>query len=215
MALTTAARTHVSALSFFIAAILFVTYPALRPFSDEKSLQGAEAFASQEWVLSHIFGMIAFMLLPLGLFGIHRALEGSTGATFSYWGFVLSAIGVGLILPYYGGETFGLYAIGQEALTQQSADLMSQAVVVRSGAGLVMFVIGLLLLLIASILLAIGIWKSSKLPKMSGFLFVLGMCLYLPQFFFDQPLRVAHGALVAISCIWLAVVLWSNRNNAP
>jgi hypothetical protein len=29
----------------------------------------------------------------------------------------LSWIGIGLTLPYYGGEAYGLHTIGQEALT--------------------------------------------------------------------------------------------------
>ncbi|WP_404456513.1 hypothetical protein [Oceanobacillus kapialis] len=205
---------YASMLSLLISAILFVLYPALRPFSDESSLQGAEAFASPEWVLSHVFGIIAFMLLPIGIYGIHRSLEGTAGYVLAYWGFLLTVIGVGLILPYYGGETYGLFAIGQEAIHRQSAELLSQADVVRGGVGMVMFGIGLFLLPLASIILAIAIWKSGSYQKASGLLFALGMCLYLPQFFFDQPVRVAHGAVVAIGCIWLAVGLWSSRSGS-
>lgn len=44
-------RIRISAFSFVISAILFVLYPAIRPFSDEASLQGAAAFASTEWMV--------------------------------------------------------------------------------------------------------------------------------------------------------------------
>jgi hypothetical protein len=39
-------RVRLGALSLAVSGILFVLYPLLRPFSEESSLQGAEAFAS-------------------------------------------------------------------------------------------------------------------------------------------------------------------------
>ncbi|WP_062051938.1 hypothetical protein [Bacillus sp. JCM 19034] len=200
---------HFSSISLVISGILFVLYPALRPFSDESSLQGAAAFSSTEWLLSHILAIVAFTLLPLGFYGFQYSLQNSL----TYWAFVFCLVGVGLTLPFYGGETFGLYAIGLEAINQQSVDLLSQADIVRSGFGLVMFVIGLLLVAIAAILLTIALWTSNKYLKFSGIPLTLGMILYLPQFFFDQPLRVTHGMLVAIGCIWIAIELWSKRND--
>jgi len=53
---------------------------------------------------------------------------------------------VGLILPYYGAEMFGLRAIGQEALRQHSSALLSLVDTVRLGPGAIVFVVGLLLL---------------------------------------------------------------------
>lgn len=200
---------HLSASSLILSGILFVLYPALRPFSDETTLQGAAAFSSTEWLVSHILAIIAFILLPLGFLGVHYSLQ----KTLTFSAFVFCLIGVGLTLPFYGGETFGLYAIGLEAINQQSADLISQADIVRSGVGLIMFVIGLFLVGIASLMLAVAIWKSGKHQKIIGIPLALGMCLYLPQFFFDQPLRVTHGTLVALGCILLAIELWRKSNN--
>ncbi|WP_156289379.1 hypothetical protein [Oceanobacillus salinisoli] len=205
-------RIHLSALSLVISGILFVIYPALRPYSDEISMEGATAFASTEWLVAHMLAIVAFTLLPLGLLGFHNSLQGTNVRSFTYWALVLCLLGIGLTLPFYGGETFGLHAIGQEAIKQQSAALLSQADIVRSGAGLVMFLIGLLLLAIASIILAIAIWKSGKYPKWMGLPFAIGMSLYIPQFLAGQPLRITHGLLVSLGCIWIAVGLWRNRN---
>ncbi|SER25340.1 hypothetical protein SAMN04487944_10282 [Gracilibacillus ureilyticus] len=207
-------RIRISALSFMFSGILFVLYPAVRPFSDETSLEGATAFASTEWLVAHILAMIAFTLLPIGLLGIHYSLEGTPVFTLTYWTLITCILGVGLILPFYGGETFGLQAIGEEAVSQQSAALISQAETVRSGTGLVMFALGLLLLAIFAILLAVAFWKSGNYTKMSGIPFAIGMCLYLPQFFFNQPVRIFHGLLVAIGCIWIAVDLWRRNHKS-
>ncbi|MDQ0230893.1 hypothetical protein [Metabacillus malikii] len=201
-------QTHLGVFSLSISGILFVLYPAIRPFSDEKTLQGASAFASNEWLLAHLLAIFAFTLLPLGIYSIHSSLLRSNLSTLTYWALISCIIGVGLTLPFYGGETFGLQAIGQEAFNQQSADLLSQAEVVRSGTGLILFLVGLLLLALSSILVAIALWKSYAHMKWSGIPLSIGMLLYIPQFFFNQPIRVAHGFLVAVGCVLLAVTLW-------
>jgi hypothetical protein len=206
--LTHVSRIRLSALSLSISGILFVLYPAIRPFSDEGSLKGAAAFASTEWLVAHMLAMVAFTLLPLGLLGLYHSLQDTAEKSLAYSTVVLCMIGTGLTLPFYGGEAYGLHAIGQEALRQQSTDLVSLADVVRSGPGLIMFVIGILLLTIAAIIVAITIWRSGSYQKWSGIPFALGMALYIPQFFAGQPIRIAHGLLVTLGCLWIAVGLW-------
>lgn len=201
-------RIRFRALAFVVAGILFVLYPAIRPFSDEASMQGAAAFASTAWLVAHTLAIIAFTLLPLGLLGVQTTLEETAAKSLGYWSVVLSVMGVGLTLPFYGGETSGLHAIGQEALRQQTAALLSLAGVVRSGAGLVIFLIGLLLLAAAASVVAMAIWRSGRYAKWSGIPFAVGIALYIPQFFGTQPLRVAHGVLVALGCLWIAAGLW-------
>jgi hypothetical protein len=203
-----AQRFCLSAAAFSVAGILFALYPAIRPFSDEASLQGAAAFASAEWLIAHILAVVAFTLLPLGLLGLELAMQKAVSERQAYRAVVLSLIGVGLTLPFYGGEAYGLRAIGQEAIERESAALLSQAAIVRSGAGLGVFLMGLLLLAIATVMTAVAVWKSDQFSKYSGIPLAVGVGLYIPQFFWTQPLRVAHGVLVAIGCLWLAKGLW-------
>ena len=56
---TTPFRINLSAASLLIAGVFFVLYPALRPFSDETSLQGAAAFGSPRWLMAHMLGVAA------------------------------------------------------------------------------------------------------------------------------------------------------------
>ena len=198
---------RLSAVALSIAGILFFLYPAIRPFSDETSLQGARAFASSAWLLAHMLAMVAFTLLPLGLYGLHSSLKETPAERLGYLAFNLSVLGIGLTLPFYGGEAYGLHTVGQEAIRQQSSALLNLAPIIRSGAGLYMFLIGLLLLAFTSIITAVAIWKSVKYQKWSGFPFAIGFVLYIPQFFGTQSLRVAHGLLITIGCLWIAVNL--------
>ncbi len=42
-----------------------------------------------------------------------------------------------------------------------------------------------------------------------------GAALYLPQFFGPPPVRMAHGVLLAVGCLWLAMGLWDRRAAEP
>jgi hypothetical protein len=66
-----AVRIRLAALSLAVSGILFVLYPAIRPFSDEASLQGARAFASPQWILAHVLAILGFILMTLALLGLY------------------------------------------------------------------------------------------------------------------------------------------------
>jgi hypothetical protein len=201
---TNASRIRLGAVSLAVSGILFVLYPLLRPFSDEFSLQGAQAFASIAWILAHMLAVVGFILLVLGLLGLHIALQHTAAQRLAFLALVLSWIGIGLTLPYYGAELFGLHAIGQEAVRQHSAALLALANAVRFGPGFIVIVVGLGLLAVGTILVALAVWRSGTLSRWSGIPLALGFVLYLPQFLGTQPIRVAHGLLVALGCIWIA-----------
>jgi hypothetical protein len=208
----TVARVRFGALALAVAGILFVLYPAIRPFSDETSLQGAAAFASTAWILAHTLAILGFILLVWGVFTLYTMLQRTRVARLLLWGLGLSWLGVGLTLPFYGAEVFGLHAIGQEALNQQNAALLDVANQVRFGPGFTIIIIGLLALAVGTILVAIAIWKANDLPKWSGVPLALGFALYIPQYVASQPIRIAHGLLIAVGCLWLAADLWQNSN---
>jgi len=210
---TNAFQSRLAALALAVSGTLFVLYPAIRPFSDESSLQGALAFASSSWVLAHSLAMLAFILLTLGLLGLSLRLQTTPLGHRAIPALVLSWIGVGLTLPYYGAETFGLHAIGQEALKQHNAALLSLASSVRWEQGIVFILVGLLLLAVGTLLFAIAVWRSGNLPRWSGIPLAVGFALYIPQFSMPQSIRVGHGLFILIACLLLA---WSmtKRNRA-
>ena len=197
-------RIRLAALSLALSGVFFVLYPSIRPFSDESSLQGAEAFASFSWVLAHSLAMVAFVLFALGLFGLYIRLQETTVEHRAIQGIVLIWIGIGLTLPYYGAETFGLHAIGQEAITEKNPALLSLVNSVRMQEGLVFFIPGLVLLAVGTSLLAIVIWRSNSLPKWSGIPLAVGFVLYLPQFFEPQSIRIPHGLLITAACVLIS-----------
>lgn len=201
-------RVRLGALALAVAGVLFVLYPAIRPYSDEMSLQGAAAFASTGWIVAHVLAMLGFVLVPPGLVALYLTLRDIPAERLAFLAPVTAWIGVGLTLPYYGAEAFGLQVLGQEAIRQHSTAMLSLANDVRYGPGVFLFGPGLLLLGIGGIVAAAAVWRSGTLPKWSGVPFGLGFALYIPQFFGSPAIRVAHGLLVTAGCIWLAVVIW-------
>ncbi len=213
---TTGASTRVlTALAFVASGILFVAYPALRPFSSETGLEGARAFASTNWIIAHSLAMAGFILLGLALLGVCEHVRGTRGGRLASWGMVLSWAGIGMTLPYYGAEVFGLHAVGQGVLDRNNPDLMSIVNNIRWEVGIYWILSGLALLGIGVILFAIAIWRSGRLTNWSGIVLAVAFALYIPQFAAGQPIRVGHGVLILIGGLLLAWAIWPRGSEAP
>jgi hypothetical protein len=210
-------RVRAGAVALAVAGILFVLYPAIRPFSDETTLAGAQAFASNAWVVSHVMGMLGFIGVALGLLGLYVAqagtpAAGTSAASKAFWAVVLGWIGTGLTLTYYGAEVYGLRVIGRQALSQHDASVLTLADQVRGVPGEVIFAIGLVLVAAAGVMAASASWRLAGLVRWGALVVAAGLALYIPQFFFGQPVRVAHGALLAAGCLCLAAGLWRTKS---
>jgi hypothetical protein len=181
------------------AGTLFLAYPAVRPYSSEAGLAGAQAFGSGRWVLAHTLAMLAFGCLAAGVFAFTQdRMARST---------VL--VGVGLVLPYYGAETFGLHALGVAAVQGNDGSLTRISDLVRNNpAALVMFGLGLTALAVCGIRLAKLGWAHAKLGST---LAAIGLVTYLPQFFGPPWIRIAHGMLLAVGLILLALSRQATR----
>ncbi len=190
------------------SGLLFVAYPLLRPFSPETGLQGAAAFASNDWIVAHSLAMAGFILLGLALFGVYAYLRGTRGERLATWGLVLSWIGVGLTLPYYGAEVFGLHAVGQAAVQQSDPGLMSIVDDIRWEVGIFWIIGGLLSLALGVVLFAVAIWRSGRVARWAGIVLAIAFALYIPQFAAGQPVRVGHGVLVLLGSLLLAWAVW-------
>lgn len=193
-----------AALTFTIAGILLLVYPLLRPFSSEVGMEGAQAFGSGAWVVAHSLALGGFILLGVGLLATYRTLLGTRGEPWALWGLVLSWIGIGGTLAYYGAEVFGLHGVAEEALAENNPALMGAVDHIRWEAGLVWILGGLALLGIGTILMAVAIWKSGRLVRWSGVLLAIAFALYIPQYAAPQPIRVVHGALILVGAGILA-----------
>ncbi len=244
-------------LAFAAAGVLFVVYPAARPWGDSTPAGSAAAFASPAWLVAHLAAVAAFVLAGVGLAALHAGLRtGATGATatgatatgptatgptatgptatgptatgttatgattagpgrgtraaaaaLGTW-----VAGAALVLPYYGSEAYALHGLAAANVP----DVAGLAQDVRMGTvALTAFCIGLGLLALSAVLAAVTTARAG-LGRLSGTAFAAGMVLFLPQFFADAPLRIAHGVLLGAGCLLLARALVRlGSGNAP
>ncbi|MBL7253021.1 hypothetical protein [Paractinoplanes lichenicola] len=189
-----------SAAALAFAGLMFLLYPALRPWTDETTTPGAiEAMSSPAWVASHVFAMLGFIAVGLGLLALHARVSSRSSLT----ALITAWIGTGLVLPYYGAEDFGLHALARSG----APDLLTVVDEVRyQPVAVTMFGIGLILLAVA------GVATALTVRGPAGMLFAAGYVLFLPQFFLPAAGRIAHGILLAVGCVWLAIVLRRRRD---
>lgn len=169
--------------------IFFAAYSVLRPYSSEIGLAAADAFASPLWVAAHVSAMIGFVALALAV----RSLGAGAGAEVAIW------VGAGLVLPYYGAETFALNVLGSQAQNSGDYSLMELAEPIRYGpTQTVMFGAGLVAIAVGAIVLArgLGTWQA--------WVFAAGFVVFLPQFFAPPWVRIAHGLLILVGAVALA-----------
>ncbi|MEV0315587.1 hypothetical protein [Nonomuraea fuscirosea] len=197
---------RLTAAAYATGGLLFLLYPAIRPSGDD-----AAAMASTAWVTGHAAAMVGFILLGLGALGLAQVL----GDRLSLRAAVVTWIGAGLTLPYYGAEDFGLNVIARRSLRDGAPALMELAEEFRYGpVAVTMFAGGLVLLGVGTVMAALAIWRSGTLRRWSGVPLALGFALFIPQFFGPYPLRVAHGALILVGGLWTAAVLWRSGSLA-
>lgn len=98
---TSRTRTRWGALALLVAGVLFVLYPAVRPWQDEPTVVGAiKAMSSGAWVAAHRFAMVGFILVALGLLAVWTAVNWTRAERLGFAAVVTAWIGVGLTLPY-------------------------------------------------------------------------------------------------------------------
>jgi hypothetical protein len=186
---------NVRHLALAAAGPLFILYPAVRPYGDVTPDGAAAAFASPAWLVAHLAAVAGFVLAGVGL----TALRGRVG------GFALGTwvAGTALVLPYYGAEAFALHALAVGG----APDVAALAEQVRMGpVQATVFGAGLGLLAVAGVLAAVAAARAA-LGRWAGVAFALGMTLFLPQFFAEPIVRIAHGVLLGVGCLVLAVAL--------
>ncbi|OZC97281.1 hypothetical protein CH275_24255 [Rhodococcus sp. 06-235-1A] len=183
---------------YLFVGIMFAAYPALRPYSSEVGSAGADAFASSNWVLAHTFAMFGFVALGLAVVYGGRRSDPAVVAT---W------IGVGLVLPYYGAETFALHALGVDAAANSNPGLIDLADPIRySTVQMVMFGVGLVSIAAGLVIFA--------LRNRYAMVLAAGFVLFLPQFYTPPAVRIAHGLLIAVGAIIAARAVAGSSDRA-
>lgn len=202
----TSSRARLLGLAFAVAGVLFALYPALRTWRDEATASGAlEAMSANSWLYTHTFAMGGFILLALGMLALWGVVADTPAEPSGFVALIVTWIGVGLTLPFYGAETYALNAIASLVADGADLDLLVLVDAIRNSPWAVAtFSVGLVLLAIGGVVAARAAWRSGVLPRYVGFPLAVGLVLFIPQFFTPPPVRIGHGVLMAAGLVWLA-----------
>src|SRR6266508_532928 len=139
-----AVRSRLGAVALTAGGVLFVLYPATRPWRDESTAGGAtQSMSSGAWVAAHLFAMIGFILVTLGLLALYGAVSRTRAERAALAAVATSWIGAGQNL-----DLLGLVAA-----------IPSNPVAAPTSAP------GLRLLGAGPVLAAVAIWRSGALPR--------------------------------------------------
>lgn len=191
--------------------ILMAAYLITRPYGDQSSdpAEVASAFASLWWVVSHIFGLLAiaqFGRLAQRLNDLAPS-AGEGRSSMPRRARTVAMVGAILVLPYYGAETFGLHAIGQQYLAEPDPATLAMADVVRNQpAALTMFGAGLLLLAVSGVMVALA-WAKVSGGSRAAWPLGIAMALLLPQFYLPAAGRIAFGIAYLICAVVFVVAV--------
>jgi hypothetical protein len=203
-----------TALAFAAAGVLWALFPLLRPWADKLSASPdvvAAAWASDAWVVSHLFGITALGLLAPALLGLRQlvaAAPGGRGATLLGWSTALAWLGAAGASLYYGAEIFGIRTLAEASIGRGAANLLDEVEMLREQPmAVALFGVGLLIVAASGVLAAIALFRARLPWAWTGVVFAAGLVLVLPQFFTPPEMRTAHGVLFGAGCLLVAVVV--------
>ncbi|WP_432557727.1 hypothetical protein [Granulicoccus sp. GXG6511] len=165
-------------------------YIALRPWSEGDT---PAAWSQILWPVSHLLAVAGFVL--------YAALGGSVATR---KGRVLGWLSVGLLVPYYGAEAFGLHVLGSLRVEQAAA--IAQAF--RYGPlPMITFAGGWIALGWLAVLVARAVRTPDRIGRAALAVHSVAMCAWLPVFFLPPAGRVAHAVIVLIAALVAAARL--------
>ena len=192
---------------------MLLAWSSLDPQPDQN--KDPEAWArfvgSTYYLITHIFGSMGSALLAiLGVFALGTYLANSRAGRLGLVAMVITVVAQALSLVIGGVSTFALNAIGRAYLSG-TEDVMKLEFPTEMS---LLFGLAILLLVVGNVLLGVAVWRSQKLPKWAGAIwvasalmfYVLGAVLGMFTTGSSLPTQPVGGLLIAISGGW---IVWS------
>jgi hypothetical protein len=194
-----------------IAGLLFVAGivlrgPSLDParLPDQFAQAATAAGATTGWLL-----IFAGMNLELpGLWALYAYLEERQSTRAAFWGFMLSLLGISLVLPLIGFMALAAPIVGQLYLQGQPEVMSIAAAMTASSTALIISILSGLAYTAGSLLLAARLWRQQRLPRPLAVAYALQAPLLAIAALFSVTAEVTGALLLVLSSGWLA---WQHR----
>lgn len=181
---------------------LFAVYLLARPY--RAAGDTVEQFTSTWWLVSHVAAMAGFVAIAWGLVERARVLRGTVGERLAGRSAGFAAVGVALLLPYYGAETFALHVLAGDPAVVAAGGEMPVAESIRlHPLPATLFGMGLLAFAIGAVLAGFALARTGG-PRYAAVLFGAAWIAFIPQFFVPPVGRMAVGVLLLVACVAFA-----------
>src|SRR5918993_1688378 len=136
--------------------------------------EAARAYTSLGYFLSQFVGyVVGWTLLSVGVFALTVYLSEFRRERWTLVAMVLSILGIGLLVSYYGLSTYAVPVLGKAYLNDvQNAVVLANTILLDGLTRSVLYV-AFLLYSAGFILFGFGVWSSRALPKWAGVLLAL------------------------------------------
>lgn len=192
--------------SVFILCAQFLQISLMNSGSDP--LDFAKSLSSREYLLAHLFFLIAFPVLSTAAISMYKLLSYSQGHRPAFWAMVFSVIGIGLSMPSLGINAIILPLIGRSYLAGEPGvfviydSLQEYPWSLILGIGSYVFLAGIMIF-------SWVIWRHGGFPKWAATLYLAGWILFVvlsPPF--SEPGLIVTGLLILVGGIELSRSLW-------
>ena len=159
--------------------------------------QGSQVMLSSTWFIVQILGLVALVLITLGLVGLY-VCQAQQAGSLGLIAFVIAFAGLLMVFGLSWGEPFLGPLVAEQAPGLLSAE-PSGALAVGSILSLVLFALGWLLFGLASL-------RAGMLPRGAAVLLIVGALISFVLTSLDLPL---WSVVLGAALIWMGYALWS------
>ena len=175
---------------------------------------GGFARASTNVALANMIGIPAAILLPIGTLALYLSLAGTPAEKWALGALLLLFAGLGLFMPFIGILAFAAPVLGRDYLNgdTNAINVITESTRTSNPSALIFGATAILLLFISSLLLAVAIWRSHRIPKWAGIIYAVATPLWIDPLYIYQPtVAVLGGLLLLASGGWIATSVMTKR----
>jgi len=197
------------------ASGLLATVSSLIPgaWIDPSVDPGGFARASVNVAVANRIGIPAAVLLPIGTLALYLSLAGTPAEKWALGALLLLFAGLGLFMPFIGIFAFAA-PVGREYLNgdTNAINVITESTRTSNPSALIFGATAFLLLFISSLLLAVAIWQSHGIPRLSGIMYAVATPLWIDPLYLYQPIvAVVGGILLLASGGWIGITVITKR----